>query len=127
MITRHSDRSLIIKWARSASGPKEIVAHSSPTKMPFDWLNARAIPWEQESPHFRWTGTEPVRSGMSESAQQSSRAARAIAVYSRLILTVGFGGLLLLMGFAGFDAIQTIRQIQKSDDYIREDFLSRTR
>jgi signal transduction histidine kinase len=40
---------------------------------------------------------------------------------------VGFGGLLLLMGFAGFDSIQTLRQIQKSNDDIREDFLSRTR
>jgi len=48
-------------------------------------------------------------------------------VSSRLILVVGFGGLLLLMGFAGFDSIQTLRQIQKSNDDIREDFLSRTR
>ena len=32
-----------------------------------------------------------------------------------------------MMGFAGFDSIQTLQQIQKSDDDIREDFLSRTR
>jgi signal transduction histidine kinase len=64
---------------------------------------------------------------MKESAQQSTRAARAIAVSSRLVLIVGFGGLLLLMGFAGFDSIQTLRQIQKSNDDIREDFLSRYR
>ena len=31
------------------------------------------------------------------------------------------------MGFAGFDSIQTLRQIQKSNDDIREDFLSRTK
>jgi signal transduction histidine kinase len=48
-------------------------------------------------------------------------------VSSRLILIAGFGGLLLLMAFAGVDSIQTLRQIQRSDDDIREDFLSRTR
>jgi len=64
---------------------------------------------------------------MDESAQQSTRAARAIALSSRLVLIVGFGGLLLLMGFAGFDSIQTLRQIQGSNDDIREDFLSRTK
>ena len=46
---------------------------------------------------------------------------------SRLVLVVGFGGLLLLMGFAGFDSIQTLGQIQKSNDNIREDFLARTK
>jgi signal transduction histidine kinase len=39
----------------------------------------------------------------------------------------GFGGLLLLMSFAGFDGIQTLRHIQSSNDDIREDFLARTR
>ncbi|MBZ5594678.1 MAG: MCP four helix bundle domain-containing protein [Acidobacteriia bacterium] len=46
---------------------------------------------------------------------------------SRLVLIVGFGGLLLLMGFAGVDSLQALRQIQRSNDEIREDFLSRTR
>ena len=64
---------------------------------------------------------------MNESAQQSTRAAKAITLYSRLILIVGFGGLLLLMGFAGVDSIQTLRQMQRSNDDIREDFLSRTK
>jgi len=68
-----------------------------------------------------------MRFRMNESAQQANRAARAIAVSSRLVLLVGFGGLLLLMGFAGVDSLQTLRQIQKSNDDIREDFLSRTR
>lgn len=67
-----------------------------------------------------------MRLRMNESVQQSTRAARSIALYSRLILIVGFGGLLLLMGFAGVDSIQTLRQIQKSNDDIREGFLSRT-
>ena len=46
---------------------------------------------------------------------------------SRLVLTAGFGGLLLLMAFAGFDGMQALRQIQTSNDEIREDFLPRTR
>ena len=91
------------------------------------WLTGKGILWEQDSRQGRRARTVPMPFGMSESAQQSTRAARAIALYSGLILTVGFGGLLLLMGFAGFDSIQTIRRIQKSNDDIREDFLSRTK
>jgi hypothetical protein len=68
-----------------------------------------------------------MRFRMNESAQQSAKTAKPIGVSSRLILIVGFGGLLLLMGFAGFDSIQTLRKIQKSNDDIREDFLSRNR
>jgi signal transduction histidine kinase len=64
---------------------------------------------------------------MNDSAQQSAGPAGAITLYSRLILILGFGGLLLLMGFAGVDSIQTLRQIQRSNDDIREDFLARTR
>lgn len=37
-------------------------------------------------------------------------------VNSRLILRAGFGGLLLLMAFAGFDGIQALQQIQTSND-----------
>ena len=39
----------------------------------------------------------------------------------------GFGGLLLLMAFAGIDGIQTLRRIEASSDEIREEFLLRTR
>jgi signal transduction histidine kinase len=46
-------------------------------------------------------------------------------VHSRAILMVGFGGLLILMAFAGFDGIRTLLQIQTSNDEMREDFLSR--
>jgi signal transduction histidine kinase len=49
------------------------------------------------------------------------------AVNSRLVLIAGFGGLLLLMAFAGIDGIQTLRQIEISNDTIREEFLLRTR
>ena len=62
--------------------------------------------------------------GRNESAQHP---AKGMALSSRLVLTGGFGGLLLLMSFAGVDSIQTLRQIQKSNDEIREDFLARTR
>ena len=46
---------------------------------------------------------------------------------SRTVLAAGFGGLLLLVVFAGFDGLQALRQIQASDNNIREDFLLRTR
>ena len=46
---------------------------------------------------------------------------------SRLVLMAGFGGLLVLMAFAGIDGMQALREIQTSNDLIREDFLTRTR
>ncbi len=52
---------------------------------------------------------------------------RSVALSSRVVVLVGFGGMLLLMSFAGFDSIQTLGQIQKSSNSIREDFLARTR
>ncbi|HXS93481.1 MAG TPA: histidine kinase [Candidatus Limnocylindrales bacterium] len=48
-------------------------------------------------------------------------------VNSRLVLMAGFGGLLLVMLFAEFDGVQALREIQSSNDAIREDFLLRTR
>jgi signal transduction histidine kinase len=56
-----------------------------------------------------------------------SRRNVALFVNSRLVLLVGFGGLLLLIAFAGVDAINTLEQIQTSNDAIRDDFLLRTR
>jgi len=46
---------------------------------------------------------------------------------SRLVLTAGFGGLLLLLAFAGIYGLQTLQQIESSNDSIRGDFLLRTR
>src|SRR5881398_961049 len=48
-------------------------------------------------------------------------------ITSRVVLLGGFGGLLVLMGFAGLDGIQALDQIRTSNDSIREDFLLRTR
>ncbi len=56
-----------------------------------------------------------------------SRRNAALIANSRLVLMAGFGGLLLLMAFAGLDAINTLQQIQASNDTIRDDFLLRTR
>jgi signal transduction histidine kinase len=39
----------------------------------------------------------------------------------------GFGGLLALMAFAEMDGVRALREIQNSNDRIREDFLLRTR
>src|SRR5438477_13035696 len=48
-------------------------------------------------------------------------------ITSRVVLLGGFGGLLLLMGYAGLDGIQALEQIRTSNDSVREDFLRRTR
>ena len=42
-------------------------------------------------------------------------------------MLAGFGGLLLLAAFAGFDGVQAISQIRDANDRIRENFLLRTR
>ncbi|MBS1856273.1 MAG: sensor histidine kinase [Acidobacteria bacterium] len=46
---------------------------------------------------------------------------------SRVVLLAGFGGLLLLTGFAGLDGLQALEQIRNSNDSVREDFVARTR
>jgi signal transduction histidine kinase len=56
-----------------------------------------------------------------------SSGSKASPVGSRFVLMAGFGGLLLLMAFAEFDGIAALRQIQKSTDTMREDFILRTR
>ena len=55
------------------------------------------------------------------------RPTEAVSLDSRHVLVAGFGGLLLLMAFAGLDGVRSLRQIQTANDDIREDFLLRTR
>ncbi len=57
----------------------------------------------------------------------SLRRNGAPAVNSRLVLLAGFGGLLVMMAFAEIDGVHALREIQNSNDQIREDFLLRTR
>jgi len=44
---------------------------------------------------------------------------------TRAALLAGFGGLLILMAFAGFDAVSIVRQIQTRSERIRNDFVYR--
>jgi len=46
---------------------------------------------------------------------------------TRLFLLAGFGGLLLLMAFAGIDAVRVLEAIQSRNDAIRGQFLERNR
>jgi signal transduction histidine kinase len=46
---------------------------------------------------------------------------------TRLLLLVGFGGLLLLMAFGGITGLRVLQTIQKRNDAIRQDFLARNR
>jgi signal transduction histidine kinase len=55
------------------------------------------------------------------------RTAEALSLHSRHVLVAGFGGLLLLMAFAGLDGVRSLGEIQRANDSIREDFLLRTR
>jgi len=64
---------------------------------------------------------------MKRTATPPVRATGPLESYSRLVLAIGFGGLLLLMIFAGLDSVRRLRQIQTSGDNIRESFLSHTR
>jgi len=56
-----------------------------------------------------------------------AKTAGALAPYTLAVLTVGFGGLLLLLAFDGLGNVGRLRQIQNSNDSIREKFLARTR
>lgn len=49
------------------------------------------------------------------------------AATSRRVLLTGFGGLLLIMAFAGLAGLRALRQLQATNDAIREQFLLRTR
>jgi signal transduction histidine kinase len=57
----------------------------------------------------------------------SSRRGHPLVAGSRLVLILGFGGLLLLLTFASIDGVRALRQIQTANDSIRRDFLRRTR
>jgi signal transduction histidine kinase len=46
---------------------------------------------------------------------------------TRAVLLAGFGGLLVLMAFAGIDAFSILRQIQDRNEKLRADFLDRSR
>ena len=46
---------------------------------------------------------------------------------TRAVLLAGFGGLLILMAFAGFDAFSILHQIQGRNERLRADFLDRNR
>jgi signal transduction histidine kinase len=46
---------------------------------------------------------------------------------TRAALLAGFGGLLILMAFAGFDAVSILTQIQNRNERIRNDFVDRNR
>src|SRR5579859_4405073 len=47
--------------------------------------------------------------------------------HTRPLLAIGFGGLLLLMAFAGLDTLQVLRSIQTRNHEIRAQFLARNR
>jgi len=55
-----------------------------------------------------------------------ARSPETSSLNSRHVLMAGFGGLLLLMAFAGLESVRSLQQVQTGNDSIREDFLLRT-
>jgi len=64
---------------------------------------------------------------MNFSERPPSRRRHFLIGNTRIVLLTGFGGLLLMLAFAGFDGVRALRQIQTQNDRIREEFLLRTR
>lgn len=62
-----------------------------------------------------------------ELVSRSSGSHQAAPGNSRWILLCGFGGLLILMAFGGFDAIQALEKIRQGGDLIHSEFLRRNR
>ncbi|HTR36658.1 MAG TPA: MCP four helix bundle domain-containing protein [Bryobacteraceae bacterium] len=62
---------------------------------------------------------------MVAARRMKSRVSDRLPVSSRLTLTVGFGGLLLIMALAGIDAMRVLQQVRREDDRIRRQFLFR--
>src|SRR6266852_243700 len=60
-------------------------------------------------------------------ASDANSPSRLLLRNTRLLLTAGFGGLLLLMSFSGIDAVRVLRSIRSRNDQIRDDFLARNR
>jgi signal transduction histidine kinase len=91
------------------------------------WPGSLSPSWSRDLSVFPFRRKASTRIDTNEPEPLSPRRFKASLPHSRFILMLGFGGLLLLMVFTGIDGIHTLRQIQKSNDEVREEFLSRTR
>jgi len=60
-------------------------------------------------------------------ARESDSSPKYSLFNARVILLIGFGGLLLLMAYTGIDAVQDLTRIRNDNDSIRRDFLGRNR
>ncbi len=58
---------------------------------------------------------------------EKNSTSRLLLHNTRLLLMVGFGGLLLLMAFAGIDSMRVLRAIESRNEAIRKEFLDRNR
>src|SRR5258706_15361486 len=66
-------------------------------------------------------------SGQVQASDPNPHSSLVLLRNTRLLLTLGFGGLLLLMSFSGVDAVRVLRSIQGRNEQIRSDFLGRNR
>ncbi len=57
-------------------------------------------------------------------ASSRRHAVRGLMESSRLVLLIGFGGLLSIMALAGIDAMRVLKQYRRNDDQIRRRYLA---
>lgn len=70
----------------------------------------------------------PIRTATSASRNrtrpENGTSSDRLSLGASLTLALGFGGLLMIMALAGIDGIRVLRQISKSDNQIRRQFLA---
>lgn len=69
----------------------------------------------------------PAAASREVHARRESRPPDRLSLSASFTLALGFGGLLVIMALAGIDGIRVLRQISRSDNQIRRQFLTESR
>lgn len=78
--------------------------------------------------HAKIEDTKPIAKPAAESrARHEDEASGALVRHSRGVLLIGFGGLLLLMAYAGFNTMRALSQTQQRSAEIQQEFVQRSR
>lgn len=66
----------------------------------------------------------PIMSPLSAPDADQAGLSRVSFRSSRMVLAIGFGGLIAIMALAGLDALRSLQQFRQSDEQIRRHYLS---
>ena len=66
----------------------------------------------------------PIMSPLSAPDADQAGSSRVSFRSSRMVLAIGFGGLIAIMALAGLDALRSLQQFRQSDEQIRRHYLS---